>query len=166
MKIEYSAEYVTYIKSGESAAVFIARDICKSIDTSGCWIDILDMKKKNNFDDKWDFEWIDIELFPRKIKPNYTNNMSDNFIKYITWQTAMKDIEKQRKNGFIGNRYRIFPKLYNKNEGRTRGRYGLWNKTFNRFVPEHWKTSSCEYRTVQVPMRPNWKYTIISVKKL
>ena len=40
-KMQYGSEYLFYIESGKSAAVFIIRDVCKSIDTSGYWIDIL-----------------------------------------------------------------------------------------------------------------------------
>ncbi len=32
---KHDAEYISYIESGESAAVFIVRDICNSIDTKG-----------------------------------------------------------------------------------------------------------------------------------
>lgn len=165
-KIKYSAEYINYIKSGESAAVFIVRDICDSIDTSGYWIDILDAPIISRTFDKWNFDRIDIELFPRKINPVYNSRMSDKEKKYVTWETAKRDIEQQRRNGFVGNKYRIVPKLYNKNKKNSKLVRKLWNKTFNRYVPERWKTSSCEYRMVQEAIPPKWEYTIVSVKKL
>ena len=34
-------EYISYLQNGDSAAVFIVRDIVKSVNTSGMWIDIL-----------------------------------------------------------------------------------------------------------------------------
>ena len=40
---KYYAEYIRYIESGESAAVFIVRDIVKAVNTSGKWIDIVSM---------------------------------------------------------------------------------------------------------------------------
>ena len=38
---QHDAEYISYIESGESAAVFIVRDIVNSIDTTGKWIDVI-----------------------------------------------------------------------------------------------------------------------------
>ena len=43
-KEKYDAEYISYIESGESAAVVVARDIVKSINTTWKWIDIVDLK--------------------------------------------------------------------------------------------------------------------------
>ena len=37
-KRKYDDEYIAYINSGESSAVFIVRDVCKSIDTTGLQI--------------------------------------------------------------------------------------------------------------------------------
>ncbi|MBD5522290.1 MAG: hypothetical protein HDR03_13890 [Lachnospiraceae bacterium] len=51
-KIKYDADYISYVESGESAAVFVARDIVRSIDTSGMWIDILNLKGDKNDDDR------------------------------------------------------------------------------------------------------------------
>ena len=65
-------EYISYLQNGDSAAVFIVRDIVKSVNTSG------------------------IELFPRKIKPVYPEYSSIADKKYITWKTANEDISKQR----------------------------------------------------------------------
>ena len=51
-KRKYDDEYIAYINSGESSAVFIVRDVCKSIDTTGFWIDITNMSAYKNDDDK------------------------------------------------------------------------------------------------------------------
>ncbi|MBR0061509.1 MAG: hypothetical protein IJP68_08515, partial [Selenomonadaceae bacterium] len=55
-KIQYDAEYISYVEHGESAAVFITRDIVKSIKTKGKWIDVLsidgDKIAFDFFDDK------------------------------------------------------------------------------------------------------------------
>ena len=42
-KWKHDTEYISYIESGESAAVFIVRDIVNSIDTSGKWIDVISL---------------------------------------------------------------------------------------------------------------------------
>lgn len=39
----YDSNYISYIESGESAAVFIVRDIVNSIDTNGKWIDVISL---------------------------------------------------------------------------------------------------------------------------
>ena len=46
------------------------------------------------------FNWIIVELFPRKIKPKYDTDPDYN--RYLTWLTAHEDIEKQRDSGFHG----------------------------------------------------------------
>ena len=89
-------EYISYLQNGDSAAVFIVRDIVKSVNTSGMWIDILSTSGGKNEYGKWDFSSISIELFPRKIKPVYPEYSSIADKKYITWKTANEDISKQR----------------------------------------------------------------------
>lgn len=41
-KIKYSPEYISYLANGDSAAVFITRDIVKSINTENKWIDVIE----------------------------------------------------------------------------------------------------------------------------
>lgn len=100
-------EYISYLQNGDSAAVFIVRDIVKSVNTSGMWIDILSTSGGKNEYGKWDFSSITIELFPRKIKPVYPEYSSIADKKYITWKTANEDISKQRKKGYKGKRFVI-----------------------------------------------------------
>ena len=120
-KIKYDSEYISYVKNGYSAAVFIVRDIVKSIDTSGMWIDVLSTSGyKNKYNKKWDFSSITIELFPRKIRPVYPENASIEEKKYITWETADGDIDEQREKGYKGKRFVICPQLVNKNQGKTK----------------------------------------------
>lgn len=106
-KIKYDSKYIAYVESGESAAVFVARDIAKDLDTSGKWIDIIFHNGYKNFDNKWIFKTIKIELFPRKTNPIYPKNASEYDKKYITWQTAHKDINNQRSQGFRGPKYEL-----------------------------------------------------------
>lgn len=47
-KIKYDSKYISYVKDGNSAAVFIIRDIVKSIDTKRKWIDIIEKKGNKN----------------------------------------------------------------------------------------------------------------------
>ena len=106
-KIKYDSRYIAYVESGESAAVFVARDIAKDLDTRGKWIDIVSHDGHKNSDNKWIFKTIRIELFPRKTNPVYPKNASEYDKKYITWQTAQKDINTQRYQGFRGPKYEL-----------------------------------------------------------
>ena len=114
-KEKYDAEYISYIESGESAAVFVARDIVKSINTTGKWIDIVDLKDRRKYVGRWDFEY-----FPRKRSPKYPAGMDDEGKKYITWQTAHIDISEQRAEGYKGTRFKICPKLVNRNKDKNK----------------------------------------------
>ena len=76
-KIQYDDAYISYIKNGESAAVFIARDIAKEVPTNGMWVDVISADSKKRRDDRWDFNYFIVELFPRKTKPVYPKGTSD-----------------------------------------------------------------------------------------
>ncbi len=114
-KIVYDAAYISYVENGESAAVFITRDIAINVPTGGKWVDMLQTDGWKRRDGRWVFKEFTVELFPRKKHPVYPENASDEQKKYITWKTAHEDISEQRKNGAKGPMYRIFPKLVNRN---------------------------------------------------
>lgn len=165
-KMKYDAEYISYVNNGDSAAVFIVRDIVKSINTAGMWIDVSKTSGYKNKFNKWDFSNITIELFPRKTKPIYPQYVSDEYKKYITWKTANEDISIQKSQGYKGIKFIIFLKLVNKNQGKTKEIEKIWNKKFNRYVPENWRTSDCEVHKKKVPVEPAWEYHILSIKRL
>lgn len=166
-RIKYDSEYISYVEHGDSAAVFIVRDLVKNIDTSKMWIDIIKTWGEKNESGVWDFSKIKIELFPRKIKPIYPQDASTEDKKYITWKTAHEDIDQQRSQGYIGKKFMISLKLVNKNQGKTRTIEKIWNKKFGQYVPKHWaRSSDCEVQKKKVPVKPEWEYHIISVKKL
>jgi len=172
--ISYDAEYISYIDSGESAAVFVVRDIVNTVDSFGKWIHIVDIdtyKKENRIA----FNYIIAELFDRKIKLDYLpkDSYSDidyrNINKYITWQTAHEDINNQKMCNVIGPKYLILCNLYNKNKGKWVVEDALWNTTFKRWVPWKWKTPSCvvkERRRYIEPESADWQYAIEHVTKL
>lgn len=165
-KIKYDAEYISYVESGESAAVFVVRDIVKPIDTSRKWIDILSLDGFKNEDDRWNFKYFIIELFPRKKNPQYPDGATVEEKKYITWITACEDIEEQRSRGYKGPKYRIDLKLVNRNKGKYRKVKAAWNLTFDRWVPNKWFGSSCEWRQKKIPYKPKWDYDILTIKQL
>lgn len=165
-RMKYDAEYISYVESGESSAVFITRDIVKSINTKGRWVDIISADGQLNKNGRWDFKSFSVELFPRKTHPVYPSDASDEEKKYITWQVAHTDIHKLRCHGYKGTKFEIFPKLVNRNKGKYKTIQAVWNKTFNRWVPKNWFTSSCEWRKKRIPVEPKWDYQILKIQRL
>ncbi|MBD3879890.1 MAG: hypothetical protein SR1Q5_09495 [Quinella sp. 1Q5] len=177
-KIQYDAEYIRYVEHGESAAVFITRDIVKSIKTKGKWIDVLnidgDKIETRFFDDKgrekidfsWNFKSFSVELFPRKTQPVYPDYASDEEKKYITWQTAHADIANLRQKGYKGVKFEIFPKLVNLNKGKYQTIQSVWSKISNQWVSAEYFTSACELRDRKVPIKPKWDYHILKIRRL
>lgn len=164
--VKYDSAYISYVRNGESAAVFITRDLAKEVPTDGMWVDVLSTDKKCRRDNRWDFNSFTVELFPRKTKPIYTEDLSVDEKKYRTWQTAHKDIDDQRKQGYHGAKYKIYPRLVNRNKGKFITQKAAWNLTFNRWVPDKWFGSSCEWRQKKVPVKVKWEYEIVSVQKI
>lgn len=164
--IKHDPEYISYVESGESAAVFITRNICKDIKTGGKWVDVtfIDGFKMNN--GTWKFNSFEVELFPRITKPEYSPSMSKEEMKELTWQIAHSDISEQRNKGVTGPRYRVFPKLVNLNKGKYETRRRLWNKTFERWVSDKWLTPSCVWVTKKFPMKPKYSYEIYKIEEL
>ena len=165
-RIQYSPEYINYVESGESAAVFIVRDLVKGINTHNKWIDILDSDKEDSDYRRWNFRSITAEIFPRTIKPNYPEYASADELKYITWETAHKDIEKQRRSGKEGNKDHIRLQLYNKNEGKYETVEKCWNRKFEQYVPLYLENDDCEMVKVKESKKPDWSYRIMSISRL
>ena len=157
---KHDAEYISYIESGESAAVFIVRDIVNSIDTKGKWVDVISLNTyyKRGAGDRMAFNWIIVELFPRKIQPKYDKNDSAHN-RYLTWVTAHEDIAKQRQAGFYGEKYLVLCNLYNKNKNK------LTTRTI--IARKYWEPMEA-YRPMEVkdPVDPEWEYRIQAVKKV
>lgn len=154
------AEYISYIESGESAAVFIVRDIVNSVDTKGKWVDVISLNTyyKRGASDRMAFNWIIVELFPRKMQPKYDKNDSAHN-RYLTWVTAHEDIAKQRQAGFHGEKYLVLCNLYNKNKNKF--------TTHTIIGKKYWEPMGA-YRPMEVkdPVEPEWEYRIQAVKKV
>lgn len=126
-KTVYDAAYISYVENGESAAVFIARDIAKDVPTVGKWIDVTRSDGYKNKNNRWDFKEFAIELFPRHKTPTYPKDATDEDKKYITWKTAHEDITEQRSKGVKGSKYVIWPKLVKRStrSGKTKWEYEI-----------------------------------------
>lgn len=157
---KHDTEYISYIESGESAAVFIVRDIVNSIDTKGKWVDVISLNTyyKRGAGDRMAFNWIIVELFPRKMQPKYDKNDSAHN-RYLTWVTAHEDIAKQRQAGFHGEKYLVLCNLYNKNKNKF--------TTHTIIARKYWEPMEA-YRPMEVkdPVDPEWEYRIQAVKKV
>ena len=157
-KWKHDTEYISYIESGESAAVFIVRDIVNSIDTSGKWIDVISLNTyyKSGADDRKAFNWIIVELFPRNIKPSY-DKKDPSHNKYLTWKAAHEDISIQRAKGYNGPKYLVLCDLFNKNKNKFRYR------TITARM--YWEPVEA-YRPMTKKKRvaPEWEYKIRAVK--
>ena len=157
---KHDSEYISYIESGESAAVFIVRDIVNSIDTKGKWVDVISLNTyyKRGSGDRMAFNWIIVELFPRKMQPKYDKNDSAHN-RYLTWVTAHEDIAKQRQAGFHGEKYLVLCNLYNKNKNKF--------TTHTIIARKYWEPMEA-YRPMDVkdPVDPEWEYRIQAVKKV
>lgn len=157
---KYDSDYISYVENGESAAVFIARDIVNSINTKRKWVDVISFSTyfKKGAEDRHAFNWIIVELFPRKMTPEYDNRDSERN-RYLTWFTAHVDIENQREAGFCGEKYLVLCNLYNKNK----------NKFVSRTIiaKKYWEPQSV-YREMEIkdPVAPDWEYRIQAVKKV
>ena len=166
-RIRYDAEYIGYLESGESVAVFIARDLARNVPTAGRWIDVTETDGRKRNDGRWDFSQIVVELFPRRLRPKYPENISDGDKKYITWKTAHEDIGQQRRSGIRGEKYRIYVRLVNVNRGKTQTVKALWDKRYNTWTTRFFlKASYNEWRDRKIPVEPKWEYVVEGVRKL
>lgn len=108
---------------------------------------------KRGAGDRMAFNWIIVELFPRKMQPKYDKNDSEHN-RYLTWVTAHEDIAKQRQAGFHGEKYLVLCNLYNK-------------KTHTIIARKYWEPMEA-YRPIKVKdtVNPEWEYRIQAVKKV
>lgn len=144
----------------------MTRDIAKEVPTDGMWVDVISANKKDRVDGRWDFTSFTVELFPKITRPEYPPDASEESKKYITWQTACKDIENHRKQGHRGSKYRICPQLVNINKDKYTMEEAVWSFSLDSWVPKSWFDSGCEWREKEVPLEPQWEYEIRSVKKI
>lgn len=169
---KYDADYIRYVESGESAAVFVVRDIAISIPTKGKWTDIISMSPYWQDKDGRAFNWIVAELFPRKIRPDYSECKTDEEKKYLTWKTAHEDISQQRKEGYSGPKYLILCTLHDKNKGKFK-KFTLTG-IFKRYRSEDGEIRDIQQEegmpdkpeTINLPLPHKWEYKITYLKKL
>lgn len=187
-RVKYSAEYISYVEHGDSAVVFITRDIVNAINTNDKWVDVVDSDGRKVFidydeekgDDKygWDFEWFIVELFPRRTEPDYSLCLSDEDKKYETWATANDDIVYWKIRGYKGERFKVRPQLVRINKAEKKPKANkvkvLFDKSLQMVVSEN-LDPNYEYIELEIEQdvsesgkksKSKWEYHILSVEKL
>ena len=167
-KWKHDPDYIRYIASGESATVFVVRDVVKAVKTSGKWISIISMNCYEQDDDGKAFHWIVCEIFQRKIQPVYIGQDTD-YNKYITWKTAHDDIADQRSKGVKGPKFLVLCTLRNKNKGRyVKLRLVSVVERYLDSFEELWEFEETldEQETIKAPLKPDPKYIINFLSRL
>lgn len=169
---EHDPDYIRYVESGESAAVFVVRDVVKAVNTRGKWIDIVSLSAHIQDEDGWAFNWIVAELFPRKTQPDYSRCITDEDKKYLTWKTAHNDISQQRQEGYKGPKYLVLCTLHDKNKGRTIITYKLV-KIIKEYRADDGQTKQVvqevkkkKPETITEPCQHDWEYRINFLTRL
>jgi hypothetical protein len=158
-------EYFDYLKSDESAIVYIVKNLVKNLDSKRKWIDVVDFDCWGSRGDKPAFNYIIVELFDRMIFPEYPNNANSQLKKAITWRTCHNDISQQRSKGIRGEVFLITCHLFNKNRGKivTKLFYN-WNVEYGDFDYSGKVPTTTIRRKVQV--EPEWEYRITGCRKI
>ena len=165
---KHDADYIRYVESGESAAVFVVRDVVRAVNTKGKWIDILSLSTHIQDEDGRAFDWIAAEIFPRKMNPEYdSGNEARN--KYLTWKTAHYDISQQRSEGYSGPKFLVLCDLIDRNEGK----FITFRLTS---ITKRYEGSDGEIKDVEQkitrpeiirePMPHDWEYRIRFLKRI
>lgn len=140
--------------------MFIVRDLVGEIDTRGKWVDVISLStySKRNSEYRKAFNWIIVELFPRRLTPEYDKKDSAHN-KYLTWVVAHEDIEYQRQAGYQGEKYVVLCNLYNRNKNKF--------TTQSIFARKYWEPEYA-YREMKVKkeLNPDWEYKIQAVKQV
>ena len=163
-KAIHDSEYIAYCEHGDSAAVFIMRDIQNTVNVEGKWIDVLSIKTRaeNVIKSGWhDFEYFEVELFPKKIRPKYLKDMTDEEKKYETWKTAQEDIFLQRVKGYKGTKYIVFPCIDVQKVTVTKMKMQIVDIILEMFDTETNKWIDCGHG----PVPPGRKYQRKEIKK-
>jgi hypothetical protein len=167
--------YLEYASTAEAMAIlFVKKNMQQQ--SAGKWVDIISCEQYERSEDKLHFRFVECGLYRRMIKPKYPPQSEfmnkGNFdersyytaIRAITWETANRDIEQQKAQGVIGEKYRITGVRYNKNKGKYKSKppwldpnsifYGASPSTFR------WhERRAYEYE-------PEWVYEIKAIRKL
>lgn len=108
--------YESYRANGEEEAAWIVRRLVKAINTRNKWVDIISCCIDDD-SPTFKFEWIVAEIFPKRLKPDYSDCESE-YRGYNTWWTLREDVDAQREQGVKGRKFLILCDTIDLNEGK------------------------------------------------
>lgn len=155
-------KYREYAMTDEAAAVYFVRDVVNDINTRGKWIDVIFTDRYAvEFDEKPAFKKVIVELFDRKIKPQYPKNAHQELIRAITWETSHRDIDEQKLKGIVGPQFEISGLFLNNDKKNFKNQiFENWLYKFNQFYKYDSKRMS------KAVMIHRWEYKIAGIKEL
>lgn len=130
-------------------------------------MDCLALDARQRSDDRWLFKYIVVELFPRKLTPEYdTKDSAHN--KYLTWKTAHEDIDQQRTAGGKGPIYYVRCRLVDKNANNFESVEKWWDRECDCWIadPALVRPEFCEKRMYKYPIKPEWVYVITEAREI
>ncbi len=121
------SKYLEYAGTEEALAVlFVKKHLNKA---KGHWVDISDFRRYEMSEDDMHFKFVNGGLYKRKLKPKYPPKsdfmINGRFkereyylaIRAITWETAHRDIDQQKKKRVRAINFKITGVSYDKNRG-------------------------------------------------
>ncbi|OLQ72297.1 hypothetical protein BIT28_24495 [Photobacterium proteolyticum] len=127
MEKKLLSKYLEYAVTEEALAVlFVKNNLNKA---KGYWVDISDCRRYEMSEDDLHFRFVNGGLYKRKIKPKYPPKsaftVNGKFkereyylaIRAITWETAHRDIEQQKRKRVKAVNFKITGVSYDKNRG-------------------------------------------------
>lgn len=120
-------KYREYATTEEAFAVLFIREHLQK--AQGHWIDITDSRQYEMSDNNLHFRYVHGNLFKRILQPKYPSKSEFTFngkfdewiytqvVRAITWDTAHKDIEQQKKKGLSPLKFSIKGVRFDKNKG-------------------------------------------------
>ncbi len=121
-------KYLEYANTEESFAVlFVKKHLAQA---KGYWVDIVDCQRYEMSSDNLHFRFVLGGLYKRKIQPQYpaksVYTIDSKFderryylmVRAITWETAHKDMEKQKSKNIASRKFKIIGISYDKNRSK------------------------------------------------
>ncbi len=167
-------EYSSSLKS--LAILFVKKELNQA---KSCWIDIVDFESYDSTCvESLEFRSVICGLYKKKLKPVYPPKSKFIFngkfneydyvttMRYITWETAHRDIEKQKKSGVLCRKYEICGVKYNKNRNKFIKKPPHLDDAMLKNINIYELTRADRAYLRQFMMPEDWHYKITSIKRL
>jgi hypothetical protein len=120
-------KYLQYASTEEAFAVlFVKKHLAQA---KGHWVDIVDCRRYEMSSDNLHFRFVVGGLYKRIIQPRYPSKSAYTIdgqfdehgyylmVRALTWETAHKDIERQKSKSEASRKFKITGISYDKNRG-------------------------------------------------